>query len=176
MESMTDPRAASPLAAVVLAAGQGTRMKSALPKVLHPVAGRPMINHVLDRLAEIGCDPIVPVVAPGMTAVEQAVRPWPVAIQPAPRGTGDAVRAAAERLAGFAGDVLIAYGDSPLIGTDTLRSLVARRRAADRPDLVLLAMRPSDTAPYGRVILDADGSVAAIVEFRDASPEQRALG
>src|SRR5215468_9809038 len=135
MEPMTDP---PPLAAIVLAAGQGTRMKSALPKVLHMVAGRPMINHVLDRLVEIGCDPIVPVVGPDMGAVEQAVRPWPVAIQPAPRGTGDAVRAAAERLAGFSGDELIAYGDAPL--------------------------------------LDADGSVASIVEFRDASPEQRAIG
>src|SRR5258707_14528736 len=101
METMTDPtKAAPPLAAIVLAAGQGTRMKSALPKVLHPVAGRPMINHVLDRLAEIGCDPIVPVVGPGMAAVEQAARPWPVAIQPSPRGTRDAARGAAGGAAG----------------------------------------------------------------------------
>jgi bifunctional UDP-N-acetylglucosamine pyrophosphorylase/glucosamine-1-phosphate N-acetyltransferase len=176
MEPMTDPHAAPPLAAIVLAAGQGTRMKSALPKVLHPVAGRPMINHVLDRLAEIGCDPIVPVVGPDMAAVEQAVRPWPVAIQPVPRGTGDAVRAAGERLAGFTGDVLIAYGDAPLIGAATLQRLVARRRAADRPALALLAMQPDDAAAYGRVILDADGSIAEIVEFRDASEEQRAIG
>src|SRR5260221_4691349 len=176
MEPMTDPHAAAPLAAIVLAAGQGTRMKSALPKVLHPVAGRPMINHVLDRLAEIGCDPIVPVIGPGMTAVEQVARPWPVAIQPSPRGTGDAVRAAAERLAGFTGDVLIAYGDAPLIGAATLQRLVARRRAAHRPALALLAMEPADAAAYGRVIVDPDGSVSSIVEFRDASPEQRAIG
>jgi bifunctional UDP-N-acetylglucosamine pyrophosphorylase / glucosamine-1-phosphate N-acetyltransferase len=173
---MTDPAAQStPLAAILLAAGQGTRMKSALPKVLHPVAGRPMINHVLDRLGELGCRPIVPVVAPGMAAVEQAARPWPVAVQAAPRGTGDAVRAAASRLEGFAGDVLIAYGDAPLIDGATLRRLVERRRAADRPDLALLAMRPADPAEYGRVILAADGSVAAIVEFRDAGPAERAV-
>jgi bifunctional UDP-N-acetylglucosamine pyrophosphorylase/glucosamine-1-phosphate N-acetyltransferase len=174
---MTDPTAASPtpLAAIVLAAGQGTRMKSGLPKVLHAVAGRPMISHVLDRLSEIGCRPIVPVIGPAMSAVERAVRPWPVAVQEVPRGTGDAARAAAALLAGFAGDVLIAYGDAPLIGAATLQLLIARRRAADRPDLALLAMRPADPAEYGRVILDPDGSVAAIVEFRDAGPAERAV-
>src|SRR5258707_7374333 len=97
MEPMTDPHAAAPLAAIVLAAGQGTRMKSALPKVLHPVAGRPMINHVLDRLAEIGCDPIVPVIGPAMPAVEPAGPALPVAIQTSPRWNGDARRPACQR-------------------------------------------------------------------------------
>jgi len=115
MTAPTPIHADSPLAAIVLAAGQGVRMRSSLPKVLHPLAGRPMINLVLDRLAEIGCRPIVPVVGPGMSAVEQAVRPWPVVLQPEPRGTGDAARAARDLLDGFPGDVLIAYGDVPLM-------------------------------------------------------------
>jgi bifunctional UDP-N-acetylglucosamine pyrophosphorylase/glucosamine-1-phosphate N-acetyltransferase len=162
-------------AAILLAAGQGTRMRSDLPKVLHRVAGRPMINHALDRLAELGCHPVVPVIAPGMETVAAAVRPWPAAIQLAPRGTADAVRAAAPLLAGFAGDVLIAYGDAPLIEAATLRRLLDRRAAADRPDLVLLAMRPADPAEYGRVLLGQGDEVLRIVEHRDAGPEERAM-
>jgi bifunctional UDP-N-acetylglucosamine pyrophosphorylase/glucosamine-1-phosphate N-acetyltransferase len=170
-----NPSAAAP-AAILLAAGQGTRMRSDLPKVLHRVAGRPMIGHVLDRLGELGCRPIVPVIGPGMEAVADAVRPWRAAIQPAPRGTADAVQAAAPLLAGFAGDVLIAYGDAPLIEAATLRRLLERRAAADRPELVLLAMRPADPAEYGRVLLGEGDAVERIVEHRDAGLAERAVG
>jgi bifunctional UDP-N-acetylglucosamine pyrophosphorylase/glucosamine-1-phosphate N-acetyltransferase len=169
-----NPSAARP-AAILLAAGQGTRMRSDLPKVLHRVAGRPMINHVLDRLDELGCRPVVPVIAPGMEAVAQAVQPWQAAIQPVPRGTADAVRAAEALLAGSAGDVLIAYGDAPLLAAATLRRLLDRRGASDRPDVVLLAMRPDDPAEYGRVMLGDGDEVVRIVEHRDATPAERAV-
>jgi bifunctional UDP-N-acetylglucosamine pyrophosphorylase/glucosamine-1-phosphate N-acetyltransferase len=168
---MTDPKTA----AIVLAAGKGTRMKSALPKVMHAIAGRPMIGHVLANLAPLGCDPVVAVVAPGMEAVARAVAPWPTAVQTEQLGTGHAVLAAREALAGFAGDVLVLYGDTPFISTETLRRLLARRREADDPAAVVLGMRLADPGEYGRLVLGRDGGLDAIVEFRDADPEQRAI-
>ena len=163
-------------AAVILAAGKGTRMKSGLPKVMHAIAGRPMIGHVMASLAPLGCDPAVVVVAPGMDRVARAVAPAPVAIQHEQLGTGDAVLAAREALAGFSGDVLVLYGDTPFISTATLRRLLDRRRAADDPAVVVLGMRPDDPAEYGRLVLAGDGTLDAIVEFRDADSGQRAIG
>ncbi len=174
---MTDDRAA----AVVLAAGKGTRMKSALAKVLHKLAGRPMIAHVAANLAPLACDPVVAVVAPGMAAVEKAVAPWPIAVQAEQLGSGHAVMAARDRLAGFTGDVLVVYGDSPFISTESLRRLLARRRAgprvkpADRPAVVVLGMRLDDPGAYGRLIVGADGGLDAIVEYRDADAGQRSI-
>src|SRR6185312_11141180 len=131
------------IAAVVLAAGKGTRMKTELPKVLHPLAGRPMISHVLANLAPLGCERIVVVIGPGMEGVAAAVAP-----QAEPLGTGHAVLAARAALQGAAGDVLIVYGDCPFISTATIRQLIARRRAADQPAVVVLGMRPADPAQY----------------------------
>ncbi|WP_119460137.1 bifunctional UDP-N-acetylglucosamine diphosphorylase/glucosamine-1-phosphate N-acetyltransferase GlmU [Rhodospirillaceae bacterium SYSU D60014] len=162
-------------AAVILAAGKGTRMKSSLPKVMHAIAGRPMIGHVLASLAPLGCDPAVVVVAPGMDRVARAVAPAPTAIQAEQLGTAHAVLAARNALAGFAGDVLVLYGDSPFISTETLQRLLDRRRAADDPAVVVLGMRPDDPAEYGRLVLAGDGTLDAIVEFRDADPAQRAI-
>jgi len=168
---MTDDRAA----AVVLAAGKGMRMKSALPKVLHPLAGRPMIAHVAANLAPLACDPVAVVVAPGMAAVERAVAPWPSVVQAEQLGSGHAVMAARDRLAGVAGDVLVVYGDSPLVSTESMRRLLARRRAADRPAVVVLGMRLDDPGEYGRLIVGADGGLDAIVEYRDADADQRTI-
>ncbi|MEX0815107.1 MAG: bifunctional UDP-N-acetylglucosamine diphosphorylase/glucosamine-1-phosphate N-acetyltransferase GlmU [Dongiaceae bacterium] len=174
---MTDDRAA----AVVLAAGKGTRMKSALAKVLHPLAGRSMIAHVAANLAPLACDPVVAVVAPGMAAVEKAVAPWPSVVQAEQLGSGHAVMAARDRLAGVTGDVLVVYGDSPFVSTESLRRLLARRRAADRPAVVVLGMRLDDPGEYGRLILGrdprtgADGGLDAIVEYRDADAGQRTI-
>jgi bifunctional UDP-N-acetylglucosamine pyrophosphorylase/glucosamine-1-phosphate N-acetyltransferase len=109
-----------------------------------------------------------------MEAVAQAVAPAETAIQPVARGTGDAVRAAAQALRGYEGDILILYGDAPLVTTATMERLLARRRADDAPDLVVLGMRP-EGGEYGRLVLDERGDLAAIVEHRDATPEQRAL-
>lgn len=164
-----------PPAAVILAAGKGTRMKSALPKVLHPVAGKPMIRHVLDSLAPLGCGRVVVVVAPGMDQVAAAVKPHATAIQERQLGTADAVKAALPALAAAVGDVLVLYGDTPFISTGTLERMLERRRAADAPAVVVLGMRPSDPGEYGRLVLGADGGLEAIVEHKDATPEERRI-
>ncbi len=164
------------LACLVLAAGKGTRLKSRTPKVLHPVAGQPMICHVASVVEALAPDRTVIVVGPDMDAVAAAVDPWPVAIQRQQRGTADAVRAAGDHLAGFTGDVLVVFGDTPLLTADTLRRLVDRRREADDPAVVVLGMRPDDPAQYGRLILNESGDLEAIVEFADAGPEERSIG
>ena len=169
---MADPKAA----AIILAAGKGTRMKSHLPKVLHPIAGRPMIGHVLDSLAPLGCAPIVVVVGPGMEALSKAVAPNRTALQAEQLGTGHAVLAAKAALGQREGDVLVLYGDTPFISTRTFEALLARRRAEDRPAVVVLGMRPDDPTGYGRLLVDGKGRLEAIVEHRDATAEQRRIG
>jgi len=163
-------------AAVILAAGKGTRMKSALPKVLHAIAGRPMIGHVLANLAPLGASPVVVVMAPGMDALAAAVAPHAIAIQDPQLGTGHAVLAARQALGAGAGDLLILYGDTPLISTATIQRLLDRRRAADHPAVVVLGMRPAGAAEYGRLVVDSEGRLEAIVEFREATAEQRRIG
>ena len=163
-------------AAIVLAAGQGTRMKSTLPKVLHEIGGRPMIGHVLDRLAEIGPDRVAVVIGPGADAVSEAAAPVPTVVQDAPLGTAHAVLAAREFLAGFDGDVLVLFGDTPLLTADTIRLLIETRRSPADPAVVTLGFRPDDTAEYGRLITDEEGRLLAIVEHRDADEEIRKIG
>jgi len=159
-------------AAILLAAGQGTRMRSALPKTLHPIAGRPMIRHLLASV-EQAFDRAVVVVGPGMPALEKAVAPHPTVVQAERLGTGHAALQAEPLLRDFAGDVGVLYADNPLIGPETLRRL---RAARQRAGLVLLAMRPADPAKYGRVITDASGAVQRVVEFADADAAERAVG
>ncbi|MBL8671529.1 MAG: bifunctional UDP-N-acetylglucosamine diphosphorylase/glucosamine-1-phosphate N-acetyltransferase GlmU [Alphaproteobacteria bacterium] len=170
----------APLAAIVMAAGKGTRMKSDLPKVLHPVAGRPMVRHVVAAAEALEPARIVVVTAPGMSDVAAAVAPHRTATQAEQKGTGDAVKAARAALAGFAGDVLILNGDVPLITTQTLRLMAAARRAplADGalPALVVLGFRPADPTGYGRMVTARDGTLDAIVEHKDADAAQRAIG
>ena len=169
---MTDKKSA----AIVLAAGKGTRMKSALPKVLHPIAGRSMVGHVLDRLADVGPERCVVVVGTGAEQVAAAVAPTPTAIQDPPRGTADAVLAAREHLEGFDGDVLILFGDTPLLTAATIQHMLDARRQASDPAVVVLGFRPDDPAEYGRLVTGADGSLEAIVEYREADEEQRKIG
>jgi bifunctional UDP-N-acetylglucosamine pyrophosphorylase/glucosamine-1-phosphate N-acetyltransferase len=163
-------------AAVILAAGKGTRMKSALPKVMHAIAGQPMIGHVLASLAPLGPSPVVVVVAPGMKNVTLAVAPHGTAIQEQQLGTAHAVIAAREALGADADDLLILYGDTPLITTSTLERLLGRRRAADKPAVVVLGMRPAEAAEYGRLVVDGEGRLEAIVEYREATAKQRRIG
>ena len=163
-------------AAVILAAGKGTRMKSALPKVMHAIAGQPMIGHVMASLLPLGASPVVVVVGPAMKIVAEAVAPHLTAIQEEQLGTGHAVLAARRALGGEVDDLLILYGDAPLITTATLQRLLERRRAADRPAVVVLGMRPKDGAEYGRLVVDAKGHLEAIVEHGEASAEQRGIG
>lgn len=165
-----------PLACVILAAGKGTRMKSDLPKVLHRVAGRPMIGHVMAAVAELDPDHVVVVIGPGMEDVAAAVAPYPTAVQQQQRGTADAVRAAFGLLEGFRGDVLVLYGDTPLVTPATLRAMVQARRQAADPAVVVLGMRPDDPAAYGRLILNARGGLEKIVEYLDASEDERRVG
>jgi bifunctional UDP-N-acetylglucosamine pyrophosphorylase/glucosamine-1-phosphate N-acetyltransferase len=163
-------------AAIILAAGMGTRMKSTLPKVLHPVANRPMISHILTTLEAVSPERTVVVVAPGMDRVAKAVAPAETAVQTQALGTGHAVLAARDAMADFAGDVLVLFGDTPLLTAETMQKMVAARRAANDPAVVVLGFRPDDPAEYGRLLTDADGGLEAIVEFRDATPEQREIG
>jgi bifunctional UDP-N-acetylglucosamine pyrophosphorylase/glucosamine-1-phosphate N-acetyltransferase len=172
---MTDRR----LVCVVLAAGKGTRMKSDTPKVLHTLAGQPMIRHVLNAVTPLEPDAFVVVVGPGMDAVGKAVAPWPTVVQERQLGTGDAVMAARPILDGVlddaASDVLVVYGDTPLITTDTLRAMVEALRGPAEPALVVLGMRPDNPGQYGRLLLGAHGSLEAIIEHADATPEQRTI-
>jgi bifunctional UDP-N-acetylglucosamine pyrophosphorylase/glucosamine-1-phosphate N-acetyltransferase len=173
------------LAVVVLAAGQGTRFKSTRPKVLHEVAGRSMLDHVLDAAATLAPERIVVVLGPDMAAVAEAVRArggnLHIAIQERRLGTGDAVAGARPALEGYldpddSGDILVAFGDTPLLTAETLQAMAAARRAPDAPELLCVAFRPADPAHYGRVVRGPDGAVEKIVEYTDASETEREIG
>lgn len=168
------PSSPSPIAAVILAAGQGTRMKSRLPKVMHRIANRTMIGHVLDNLMPLGVEPIVAVIAPGMDDVAREVAPHGIAYQTEALGTGHAVRAAKEALAeSKVATVLVLFGDSPFVSTATMQKLIERRQMADDPAVVVLGMRPADPTGYGRIITDDSGGIEKIVEHNDASVLER---
>ncbi len=164
-----------PLAAVILAAGKGTRMKSPFPKVLHALANRPMIGHVLDAVADLAPEREIIVLSPGQDAVADYVAPRPVAIQGSPLGTAHAVLAARKALAGFEGDILILYADTPLITATTLQRLCAALHESAEVGMAMLTFRPEDPAEYGRVVLDTNGGVAGVIEYRDADARTRAL-
>ncbi len=156
--------------AVILAAGLGTRMKSSLPKALHPIAGRPMLRHLLDACAE-AFDRIVVVTGPDMPALAQAAAPHAVVVQGERLGTAHAALQAAGLFG--EGEVAVLYADNPLVSPATLGRLLARRRAG--AGLALLAMRPPDPGRYGRVIATG-GAVERIVEWADADADERAVG
>jgi bifunctional UDP-N-acetylglucosamine pyrophosphorylase/glucosamine-1-phosphate N-acetyltransferase len=175
---MTQPIATPrPFAAVILAAGKGTRMKSDLHKVLHPVAGRPMLMHLLAGIEALGPVAEVVVVGAGREQVEKAVEPRGarVALQEPQLGTAHAVQQAEAALEGFDGDVLILYGDVPMVQTETMARMLARLHEADRPAVVVLGFRPDDALAYGRVIADEKGTIAKMVEYKDATEEERAV-
>jgi bifunctional UDP-N-acetylglucosamine pyrophosphorylase / glucosamine-1-phosphate N-acetyltransferase len=165
-----------PLAAVVLAAGKGTRMKSALPKVLHPVAGEPILGHILRTLQKLGAAQLVVVVGAQQDNIATYAKSFGAAIgiQDPPQGTGDAARSAMPALEGFAGDIMVLYGDNPLLTEETLGKLLAARAAG--ADLALMGFKPADPTPYGKLIQLPNGDLDAIVENRDASPEQKKIG
>ncbi len=152
-----------------MAAGLGTRMRSEMPKHLHPILGRRMVDWVLASSQELGVDPVVLVAAPATAAAFDGMQ---VAVQQEPRGTGDAVRCAREALDGRADDVLVLSGDTPLLTARILRDLVETHRRADAAATVL-SFEPDDPKQYGRVLRSEDGTLAAIVEYRDATDEQR---
>ena len=164
-----------PVAAIILAAGKGTRMKSDLHKVLHPIAGRPMLLHLIDSVSALAPAKMVVVTGAAGAQVEAAVAPLGIATadQTEQLGTGHAVQQAESALSGFDGDVLILYGDVPLVTSATMRRMLDRLHGGDEPAAVVLGSRPLDPGAYGRIIADADGIIQKMVEYKDASAEER---
>ena len=156
-------------AAILLAAGMGTRMRSALPKAMHPLGGRPMLRHLLAAVEQV-FDRIVVVVGPGMEGLAKIAAPHDVVVQHERLGTAHAARMAAPLLADYAGEVAVLYADNPLITAATMRRLLEAPA-----DIALLAMRPADAAKYGRVVSEG-ARVLRVVEWADASEAERAIG
>jgi bifunctional UDP-N-acetylglucosamine pyrophosphorylase / glucosamine-1-phosphate N-acetyltransferase len=164
-------------AAVILAAGQGTRMKSQTPKVLHKVGGRAMLDRAIDAAEALGCAPIVVVASPAGAAVIDHVAARlgqaAVALQDPPLGTGHAVLAVRPILQGFEGDVLVTYADGPLLSAADVAPLFALRDAG--ADIAVLGFEAADPAAYGRLVMGEGGALLKIVEAKDASPAERAI-
>ncbi len=164
-------------AAVILAAGKGTRMKSSLPKVLSRVAGKTLVAHAIDSVLPLSPDTIIAVVGADMDNVAQEVKSRAqqaeTVIQDPQLGTGDAVKQAYPVLDGFDGTVLILYGDTPFIKTDTLKRMV--ENVSQKSAVVtVLGFTPADSAQYGRLVVEND-ELQAIVEYKEATEEQRAI-
>ena len=163
-------------AAIILAAGAGTRMKSEKPKVAHEVLGKPLVNWVVDAAEKAGVDTVVAVVGHKreqvIPLVEDKAR---IVVQEQQLGTAHAVLSCKDALAGFDGSVLVLSGDCPLISAETMHALADLREREDAA-VVVLTMRPDDPFGYGRIIRDAGGHVARIVEQKDATPEEAAVG
>jgi bifunctional UDP-N-acetylglucosamine pyrophosphorylase / glucosamine-1-phosphate N-acetyltransferase len=157
-------------AAVVMAGGLGTRMRSATPKHLHPILGRRMVDWVLEAARPLGPDPLVVIASPESA---NAFEGNPVAVQERALGTGDAVRSAREAVGG-AENVLVLSGDTPLLTTELLRALL-EAHAGEKAGATVLTFEPDDARSYGRVVRAANGTVQAIVEAADATAEQLAL-
>ena len=162
-------------AVVILAAGQGTRMRSVTHKVLHPIASRPLLLHLLDRVDALGADKRVVVVGKGREQVEKAIagRDVAIAIQAEQKGTGHAVQQAMEALAGYDGPVLILYGDTPFVEGNTLGRMLDRLDGEGGPGVVVLASCPPDPLKYGRIILGQGDRISKMVEYKDATEEER---
>jgi bifunctional UDP-N-acetylglucosamine pyrophosphorylase/glucosamine-1-phosphate N-acetyltransferase len=165
----------SPFSVIVLAAGMGTRMRSDTHKVLHPIAGKPMLMHLLDTVDALGAKERVVVVGKGRDQVEVALngRGVKVAHQAEQKGTAHAVQQAECVLAGFDGNILILYGDTPFVASDTLTEMLSRLDGPDSPAIVVLASSPDDPKTYGRVILGEGDTIAKMVEYKDATDTER---
>lgn len=164
-------------AAIILAAGQGKRMKSETPKMLHKIGGRALVDWSIALARDLNCARTIVVIPPNAPALEERVTTLlgagSSAIQEIPRGTGDAAKAAASALAGFDGDVIVYFGDTPLIRAETLSRMFAARDAGS--DLVVLAFHASDPTGYGRIVTDSAGEFVRNVEHRDATKDELAI-
>lgn len=164
-----------PFAAIILAAGKGTRMKSDTHKVLHPIAGRAMLEHLLASVEKLGPERLAVIVGAGREQIEAAVGSRAATCLQEPQlGTGHAVQQAEGALQGFAGDVLVLYGDVPFVRAETMRAMLGRLHAADSPAAVVLGFEPEAPLQYGRVIADDDGRIVKMVEYKDADEGERA--
>jgi len=174
LKAMSDQRR---FAVIILAAGQGTRMRSDTHKVLHPIANRPLLLHLLDRVDALGAEKRVVVLGKGREQVEAAIagRGVEIAVQAEQKGTGHAVQQAADALGGYQGPVVILYGDTPFVETETLRRMLDRLDGDGGPGIVVLASSPADPLRYGRIILGEGDRIARMVEYKDATEEERAV-
>jgi bifunctional UDP-N-acetylglucosamine pyrophosphorylase/glucosamine-1-phosphate N-acetyltransferase len=163
-----------PVAAIVLAAGKGTRMKSSLHKVLHPIAGRPMLEHLLASVDQLRPERTVIVAGHGreQIAAECGHRAT-IVVQEPQLGTGHAVQQAEAALEGFVGDVIVLYGDVPFVAHATMRRMLDRLGDPDRPAAVVLAFKAADPGAYGRVISVDGQTIVKMVEYKDASDAER---
>jgi len=166
---------ANSFAAIILAAGKGTRMRSSMPKVLHPIGGKPMIAHVLDALKPLRPERIVTVIAPGMEEVKRTARAACPSVEFAEQkeqlGTGHAVKCAREVLGNYAGTVIVLYGDAPLISPE----IILETLTASQKGLAVLGMRPDNAAEYGRMVTAKGGVLKKIVEFKDATAAEKKI-
>jgi bifunctional UDP-N-acetylglucosamine pyrophosphorylase/glucosamine-1-phosphate N-acetyltransferase len=164
-------------AVIILAAGQGTRMRSDTHKVLHPIANRPLLLHLLDRVDAVGAEKKVVVLGKGREQVEAAIagRGVEIAVQAEQKGTGHAVQQAAAALVAYRGPVIILYGDTPFVESATLGRMLDRLDGDGGPGIVVLASTPADPLKYGRVILGEGDRIARMVEYKDATEEERAV-
>jgi len=162
------------IGAIILAAGKGTRMKSDLHKVLHPVGGRPMLLTLMDTLNALDTARKVVIVGAGRDQVEVAVEGAEFALQEPQLGTGHAVICGRAAMEDMDGDTLILYGDVPLIRAETLQEMIRVRRDKSVA-AVVLGFTPNEAAAYGRLVTNEDGSLQSIVEFKDASDDERAI-
>lgn len=168
-----------PFSAVILAAGKGTRMRSDTHKILHALAGRPLLGWVLDSLAPLSPDHTVVVTGSGRDQVEnylkQANLPVTSVNQEEQLGTAHAVAQAKSALEKFKGDIVVLYGDVPLVQPETIKLLLKRLHQEDRPTVSVLAFRPDDPRQYGRIVTDDTGHIEKMVEYKDASEKERSL-
>jgi bifunctional UDP-N-acetylglucosamine pyrophosphorylase/glucosamine-1-phosphate N-acetyltransferase len=161
-------------AAVILAAGKGTRMKSSLHKVLHPIAGRPMLMHLLDSFAQLELKRTVVVVGDKREQLDAALvdRDVSTTLQDPQLGTAHAALQARDALDGFSGNILVCFGDCPMVKAETVRKLAAALEVGAK--VAVLGFRPDDPLQYGRIIADEGGAVSKMVEFKDATEAERA--
>lgn len=159
---------ASNLAVIILAAGKGTRMKSDLPKVLHKVAGKSMLSHVISVASKLNAQKKIVVVSPDSKNIEKEAQGCEIAIQEKQLGTGDAVKAALQHLKGFDGNVVILYGDCPLVTVESIEKLIEKPL---RKETRMFAFEAQDPAKYGRLVIRKN-TVREIVEFKDANEAQ----
>lgn len=171
------PNKNQPIACVILAAGKGTRMRSRLPKVMHAIAHRPMVMHVIETARSLAAEKIVVVTAPDMQPMRDTLtraygKQVAHAVQKEQLGTGDAVKSALDALEGFKGTVLILFGDTPLLSAETLRKAV---KESSQAAIVVLGLEVPAPSAYGRIVLDSKGHVAKIVEAKDANKAEQAI-
>lgn len=160
-----------PLAAIILAAGKGTRMESELPKVIHPIAGKPTVQWVVDAVKTAGADRVLLVVGHGAAAVQREIPDCEYVLQEPQQGTGHAVQVCKAALANFDGDILVLGGDGPLLRHSTIHDMLQLHHSENAAATLATSIIPDPTG-YGRIIRDENNKFSAIVEHKNATPEQ----